>query len=123
MAVAAGEVDEPRPALAFLAGQGVVFDEADLNGARRRAVLLLATGGDPRGGLALEGRAVTALAGDLADERRSADLALGVQSLRRAAEGLEHVARALDELLADRDLAWRALACALLADELGGEAA
>lgn len=120
-AIARGELDEPRPALAFMAGQGVVLGEDELNAARRRALLLLATGGDPRSGLALDGRAVTALARDLADERRSADLSLGVESLRRAAAGLEHAERVLDDLARDRVLAWSAFACALLADELGGE--
>ena len=66
---------------------------------------------------------MTALAADLADDQRSADLAVGVRSLRRAAEGLARVANALDDLAGDPDLAWRAFACALLADELGGEAA
>ena len=49
----------------------VVIDEDELNGALRRAQLLLATGGDPRRPLELDGRAVTSLADDLdqADRR------------------------------------------------------
>ena len=101
-----------------MAGQGVVLGEDELNAARRRALLLLATTGDPRSGLALDGRAVTSLAHDVADDRRSGDLARGLDSLRRAAAGLEHVPRVLTELVDNRDLAWRAFACALLADEL-----
>jgi hypothetical protein len=98
--------------LAWLAGRAVEIDEDDLRGPVRRAVLLLAAGGDPLLGLQLDGRAVTALADELdTPERREALL-----------DGL----RALDmpeaaPLSDDPELAWRAFACALLADELAGE--
>jgi hypothetical protein len=119
--ISAGELEEPRPAIALVAGQGVVLDEHELHGARRRALLLLATGGDPRRGLALDSRAVTALADDLADERGGEDLARGLSAIRALASDLPLVARALDSLLEDASLAWRAFACALLAEELGGD--
>jgi hypothetical protein len=38
---------EPRPGLVFLAAQAVAIEDDDLRPARRRAMLLLAAGGDP----------------------------------------------------------------------------
>ena len=107
-----------RPALALLAGRDVELDEEELNAARRRAMLLLAAGGDPHGGLALEGRAVTALADDLETDDRRAALANAVASLRDQAAGLQWVAAALDAMVRDERSAWRSFACALLAEEL-----
>ena len=112
-------VEESLPALAFLAGRGVPIAQRELHGARRRALLLLAAGGDPQRGLAFGDRAVTSLAAELAtDERRSA-LTDGVARLRDEAQGLRTIA-SLVELLGDPDVAWQAYACALLADELTG---
>jgi hypothetical protein len=84
-------------------------------------MLLLAAGGDPHRALELDGRAVQALADDLDAAERRAGLAAALDALRAAASGLERVTRALDRLRADDDLAWRWLACALLADEVSGE--
>jgi len=102
--------------LAQLAGESLALDEDERNGAVRRAVLLLATGGDPRRELELEGRAVTALAEDLdAPGLRTAfDAALAGLPL----DGLPRLAAAAAALRADPALAWRSLAAALLADEL-----
>jgi hypothetical protein len=92
--------------------------ENELRGGLRRALLLLAAGGDPRRGLELDGRAVTALAAELdLPERRSA-LLDGVEGLRAEAEGLPAVCAALDVLLDDAGLAWRAYAAGLLGEEL-----
>jgi hypothetical protein len=118
LALATGELDDGRPALAFLAGRGVSFDDEGLRGARRRALLLLAAGGDPLRGLELDGRAVTALAGDLDRPERRASLAGGLAALRDACRERPHLASALASLLADPGLAWRALASALLAEAL-----
>ena len=86
-----------------------------------RALLLLASGGDPRRDLDPESRAVDSLAGDLdAPGRRSALLA-SLQDLRGGADGLSAVSAALDALLADLELAWRWAACGLLAEELEAE--
>jgi hypothetical protein len=106
------------PVLAYAAG--LEIDPGDDGpGAVRRALLLLATGGDPlRGVEELDGRAVTALADDLDDAARRAALAEGLAALREAAEGLPNVRAALDRLAADPDLAWRAWASGLLADAL-----
>lgn len=107
-----------RPALALLGGQGVVFGEDALRAAGRRAMLLLAAGGDPHRELDLDGRAVTALADELETAERLAQLREGLSSLREQALDLRSVSLALAALLADERLAWRALACALLAEEL-----
>src|SRR5258705_13335124 len=45
--VDAGELGDPLPVLAYIAGQAVEIDEGDLNGGRRRALLLVAAGGGP----------------------------------------------------------------------------
>lgn len=110
-----------RPPLALLAGQELELEEDELHGARRRAVLLLAAGGDPEQGLVLDGRAVMALAEELDRPDRRAALLENLQSLREPAGELPETTAALEALLADEGLAWRALACALLAEELAGE--
>ena len=119
--LAAGEQVEIDVALALLGGQAVELDEDDLRGASRRAVQLLAAEGDPRREPEPEGRAVTALAADLASPTRKAALAHGLDSLRGATESLPEVSAHLERLAADQDLAWRWFACTLLADELLGE--
>ena len=112
-----GETDL-RPALALLSGRELEIPAEELNPARRRALLLLAAGGDPHRGLVLDGRAVTALAEELDRPGRRADLAHGVDGLASEAGDFPRVSAALTELAADRDRAWRAFACALLAEEL-----
>jgi hypothetical protein len=118
--VEADDVGEPEAALSFLALPAVRLDPALLHAARRRAVLLLAVGGDPLRELDVEGRAVRSLAAELDDAERRAELVRALAELRAAAGGLPGVAAALDTLLADGDRAWRFLAAALLADELAG---
>jgi hypothetical protein len=107
-----------RPALALVAGREVAIDPGELAPALRRALLLLAAGGDPRRTLELDGRAVVALADELDRPERRELVNHGLAALRPEAARLPRVAAALDELVADEDLAWRAYACALLADEL-----
>jgi hypothetical protein len=87
----------------------------------RRAVLLLAAGGDPRRGLELDGRAVTALAAELDRPERRTGLARGLTALRAEAEGLPRTAAALDRLLGDAELAWRAFAAGVLGEELAAD--
>jgi hypothetical protein len=110
--------EESLPALAYVAGRDVPLDRSELQAARRRALLLLATGGDPRRGLALDGRAVTSLASDLSTEERRSSLAAALESTKQAATGLPTVESLVDLLLADDDVAWQCYACALLAEEL-----
>ena len=114
--------EEPAAALAYLAAPAVRLDGSEVRAALRRALLLLAAGGDPRRALEPEGRPVRALAGDLDDPARRQELEEALAALRAQARGLPRVEAALDALLADRDAAWRWLACALLAGELAGEA-
>ncbi|MGN6431016.1 MAG: hypothetical protein ACTHNB_09845 [Gaiellaceae bacterium] len=107
-----------RPALAVLAAPEGVVAPDELGPPLRRAMLLLAAGGDPHRELELDGRAVTALAAELDQPERRAHVSRGLEALRPEAAGLPKVAPALEELLLDASLAWQAYACALLADEL-----
>jgi hypothetical protein len=107
--------------LASVAGREVHVDEQEAHGATRRALLLLSAGGDPSRGLDLHGRAVTSLADDLRTVDRQLALEDGVRQLRLEAEGLPHVSEALHALADTPDVAWRAYAAGLLAEELGGE--
>jgi len=99
------EADELVP-MAWLAGRALELYEDELRGPIRRSMLLLAAGGDParEDALALDGRAVTALAEELYTPER-----------------LERLVAELRELgvRADPELAWNAFACSLLAEELG----
>ena len=106
--------------LAYLAVQQVEIEADDLSAARRRALLVLASGGDPRRELDFDSRAVTVLAEDLHSFAREAELAAALVALRREADGLEAVSATLDGLLADATLAWRWACCALLAEEVAG---
>jgi hypothetical protein len=114
----AGVDTDVRPALALLAARDFVIEPNELGPALRRAMLLLAAGGDPHRELDLDGRAVTALAAELDRAERRAEVSRGLEALRGDAAGLGNVGSALDELLLDAGLAWRAYACALLAEEL-----
>jgi hypothetical protein len=113
--VAAGERGEVL--LAFVAGGEVELPESELRSARRRAMLVLAAGGDPHRELEIDSRAVLVLARDLDSPERRQALREGLGALRPEADGLQHVSRLLDELEADADVAWRAFACSLLAEE------
>ena len=112
---------DPAGGLVFLAAQGVALDEDELRPARRRAMLLLAAGGDPHRELGLDDRAVTALADDLDDPARREALEDALAALALAAAGLPRGAGRLAELRALPDLAWRWLALVLIADELAGD--
>jgi hypothetical protein len=107
--------------LAYLAGAPIELDADELKGAVRRAELLLATGGDPRRALELDGRAVYAVAGDLDAPARRAVLTDGLERLRANSEGLPAVGEALRSLLGDGELAWRRYASAILADALSDD--
>jgi hypothetical protein len=116
--LAEGDQVEVEVSLVLLAGRGVELDEAELKGARRRAVELLAAGGDPRRELDPEGRAVTALAEDLDTPARRAALGAGLDSLRPTVDGLTHVSARLERLRGDEALAWRWFSCTLLGEVL-----
>jgi|SRR5437868_8452026 hypothetical protein len=107
-----------RPALALLAARDYEPDSARVAGAIRRAMLLLAAGGDPHRELELDGRAVTSLAAELDAPELRAALGRGLGALALAAAAYPSVAAAVAELEAGAELAVRAWACALLAEEL-----
>jgi hypothetical protein len=113
----AGELGDPLPVLAYLAGQDVELD-ADLNGARRRALLLVAAGGDPHRELAVDDRAVKALAADLYSDERRNELGRCIDSLVLRVRDLPVAREAAIFLAGDIDLAWRLFALGLLAEEL-----
>ena len=116
--LAGGELLVIEVSLVLLAGREVELDPDELRGARRRAVQLLATAGDPRREPDPYGRAVTALAADLDAPEHRAALAEGLESLAVSAAGLQEVSARLELLVADEELAWRWFACTLLAEEL-----
>jgi hypothetical protein len=105
--------------LASAAGRDVAVDEDERRGASRRALFLLTAGGDPERGLDLNGRAVTALADELRTVDRQLALEQGIGELRAQAKGLPHVSEAVRGLVDAPEVAWRAYACSLLAEELG----
>lgn len=118
-ALEADTAEEPDAALTLIAGRDVELHDEELRGAQRRAVQLLAAGGDPRRGLDVEGRAVRALAEDITDEAKQQTLTAGLEGLLATAAGLPHVTERIGALRADSDLAWRWFASTLLADEVG----
>lgn len=112
------EPNEQWTMLCFFAGRDVPLDDDELNGAVRRAELLLAAGGDPHRALDPFGRAVTALADDIDTPGRRDALGRGLESLREEVAGLRGARESLFLLLGDPDLAWRAYAASLLAEAL-----
>ena len=104
---------------AWLAGQDLELDQDELKAAIRRAELLLATGGDPRRELDLDGRAVGAVAADLDDPAARDTLEDALARLTADSEGLAAVSDGLARLRSQPDLAWRSYAGALLAEAIG----
>ncbi len=115
----AGELGDPLPVLAYMAGDRVALDDEELNAARRRAFLLLAAGGDPHRELGVDDRAVKALAADLHDADRIAQLRGAIDALVVRVRDLPRVREGALFLAADVELAWRMFALSLLAEELG----
>ena len=120
-ALDAGELGDPPAVVAYLAGQRVELPASECNEARRRALLLLAAGGDVRRELGVDDRAVKALAADLRSDARVRSLAGGLDELARAARDLPRARDAVLFLVRDLELAWRLYALGLLAEELAGE--
>jgi hypothetical protein len=118
--VDAGELGDPLPVLAYVAGQSVEIDDEDLNGARRRALLLVAAGGDPHRDFDIDDRAVKALAADLYTEERREQLGRSIDAVVLRVRELPVAREAALFLAADVDLAWRLFSLSLLAEELAG---
>ncbi|HEV2593034.1 MAG TPA: hypothetical protein VGU02_14195 [Gaiellaceae bacterium] len=119
--VESGELGDPLPVLAYVAGQAIEIEDEELNGARRRALLLLAAGGDPQRDLGIDDRAVKAIAADLYTEGRREELGNAIDALVLRVRDLPQTREAALFLAADVDLAWRLYTLGLLAEELGGE--
>jgi hypothetical protein len=118
MRVDAGELGDPLPVLAYIAGQSVEIDDEDLNGGRRRALLLVAAGGDPHRELDVDDRAVKALAADLYSDERREQLGRSIDALVLRVRERPVAREAALFLAADVDLAWRLFSLSLLAEEL-----
>ncbi|HAL26947.1 MAG TPA: hypothetical protein VIL91_01365 [Gaiellaceae bacterium] len=96
--------------LAYVAGQEVPLEDAERNAALRRALFVFAAGGPLHREPTLADPAVAELAGDIDSPERRAALATAIERLDADPEALER--------LRDPETAWRAYACALLADAL-----
>ena len=115
---------EPRSSellvvLCWLVKDDITIDEAELNAARRRAMFVLAAGGDPHRDVGLDSVAAERLADELDTPQRRAQLASALGEL--PANDLPAVSAAAEALRADPELAWRSFALSLLADELADE--
>jgi len=107
--------------LAWLVLDDVLLDDAGRKAALRRAMLVLAAGGDPHRELDHDTVAAVRLADELDTPEHRAALAGALAGLAAEAAGLETVSEALATLQAEPELAWRTLALALLAGELADE--
>jgi hypothetical protein len=107
--------------LTWLVLPGVALDEADRKSALRRAMLVLAAGGDPHREIDHDTVAVVRLAEELDTPERRASLRQALAALEGDADGLPVVSKALETLQNEPDLAWLTLALALVADELADE--
>lgn len=105
--------------LCWLVRDRIEVPETELNAARRRAMFVLAAGGDPHRDLGLDSIAAERLAAELETPERRARLGEALETL--PADDLPAVLAALESLRAEPDLAWRSFALALLADELADE--
>jgi hypothetical protein len=116
--VEAGELGDPLPVLAYIAGQSVAFDEGELNAAKRRAITVLAAGGDVHRDLGIDDEAVKRLAVELYSDERRRELGRAVDDLALRARDLPQVREAVLFLAGDMDLAWRLYALGLVAEEV-----
>jgi hypothetical protein len=113
--------EELASVLVWLVLDAVPMDAVELKAARRRAMLVLAAGGDPHRELGLGDVAVERLAEELDRPERRAALAVALEQLAGDAAGLPTVTEMLAALSDDPELAWRTYALALLADELADD--
>jgi hypothetical protein len=104
--------------VASVAGRDVPLDDDEVHGEVRRALLVLAAGGDPERGLDLNGPAVVRFAEELDTPERRDELAARLERLAAEALGHPHTSELVHALRDDPDTAWRAYACAVLAEEL-----
>jgi hypothetical protein len=110
---------ELQVVLCWLVQGDIAIDDEALNAARRRAMFVLAAGGDPHRDVDLDSIAAERLADELDTPERRAQLAAALDEL--PAHDLSAVTAAVEALRADPELAWRSFALSLLADELADE--
>jgi hypothetical protein len=110
---------ELQVVLCWLIQDDVPIDEDELNAARRRAMFVLAAGGDPHRDVGVDSIAAERLADELDTPLRREQLATALGEL--PAEDLPAVTIAVESLCADPELAWRSFALSLIADELADE--
>jgi hypothetical protein len=110
---------ELQVVLCWLVQGEIPLDDDDVNAARRRAMFVLAAGGDPHRDVGIDSIAAERLADELDTPERRRQLAGALEGL--PANDLPSVTAAVDALRADPELAWRSFALALLADELADE--
>ncbi|MGE5690250.1 MAG: hypothetical protein ACM33B_06805 [Pseudomonadota bacterium] len=110
--------EEAAAVLGFAAASELPLDDTALAGPLRRALLLLAAGGDPQRELDPDGRAVRALADELAELVPASAVAQAFARVRSHARGLARLEPLAAELEADSAAARTALALALLGSEL-----
>ncbi len=110
---------ELQVVLCWLVQDQVAIDEDTLNAARRRAMFVLAAGGDPHREVGPDSVAAERLADELDTPARRAQLVAALDEL--PADDLPAVTAAVESLRADPELAWRSYALSLLADELADE--
>src|SRR6476469_7594273 len=108
-----------RARLEGLAGSEIDPRPRELNASRRRAMFVLAAGGDPHRDVGVDSIAAERLADELDTPERRAQLAVALDEL--PADDLPAVTAAVASLRADPELAWRSFALSLLADELADE--
>jgi hypothetical protein len=113
--------EELASVLVWLVLDVVPVGAAELKAAVRRAMLILAAGGDPHRELALGDVAVERLAEELDRPERRAALTAALAGLAADAHELPAVTEMLTALRDDPELAWRIYALALLADELADD--
>jgi len=114
-----GSSSELQVVLCWLVQDAVTVDHDTLNAARRRAMFVLAAGGDPHRDVGPDSIAAERLADELDTPQRRAQLAAALDGL--PTHDLPVVTAAAESLRADPELAWRSFALSLLADELADE--
>lgn len=104
--------------VAAVAGRDVPLDQDEVRAEVRRALLVLAAGGDPERGLDLNGPAVATFATELDTPERREALGSGLEQLAADALGHPHTSELVHALREDPATAWRAYAAAVLAERL-----
>jgi hypothetical protein len=110
---------ELQVVLCWLVQGEIPIDDGELNAARRRAMFVLAAGGDPHRDVGVDSIAAERLADELDTPGRRAQLGSALEEL--PTDDLPAVTAAVQALCADPELAWRSFALSLLADELADE--